>query len=71
MTYYTPAELIDAIVQQLDIMVGGGKSILDAPTAPGKTLPAGDLIDLLQASDLVSNPPFLGGEPDDETCGRN
>ncbi len=70
MTYYTPAELIDAIVRQLDIM-GGGKSILDAPSAPGKTLPAGELVEALQASVVVSNPPFLGGEPDDETCALN
>lgn len=71
LTYYTPAELIEAVFGQLDIMVGGGKSFLDAPTAPGKTLPAGDLVEALQASVVVSNPPFRGGEPDDETCALN
>jgi len=45
--------------------------MLDAPTAGGKTLPAGELIDSLQAPAVVSNPPFRGGEPDDETCALN
>lgn len=49
---------------------GGGYG-LDAPTSPGKTLPAGDLIDALQRDVVVSNPPFCGGEPDNETCGLN
>lgn len=69
MTYYAPAELIARLIEQLDIM-GGGYG-LDAPTSSGKTLPAGELIDALQREVVVSNPPFCGGEPDDETCALN
>lgn len=70
LAYYTPGELLASILEQLDIM-GGGETIQDMPTAPGKTLPAGELMDALQASAVMSNPPFTGGEPDDETCGLN
>ena len=68
MTHYTPRELIALLKEQLDINGGGW---LDAPTSPGKTLPAGELIDALQRDVVVSNPPFTGGEPDDETCALN
>lgn len=67
MTYYVPAELIAHLIEQLDINGGW----LDAPTSAGKTLPAGELIDSLRSDVVVSNPPFLGGEPDPETCALN
>ena len=69
MTHYTPAELIAILLEQLDIM-GGGYG-LDAPTSPGKTLPAGELVRRLGGDPAVVNPPFCGGEPDDETCALN